>query len=56
MNAGAAIAQQGALNTESPLKDLAALVRSHTPLIAVESSEEPQVREGNVTRISHSFS
>lgn len=32
-----------ALNTESPLRDLAALVRSSTPLIAVESTEEPQV-------------
>ena len=32
-----------ALTTESPLKDLAALVRSCTPLIAVESTEEPQV-------------
>jgi AAA+ superfamily predicted ATPase len=29
--------------TESPLQDLAALIRSRTPLIAVESNEEPQV-------------
>ena len=33
----------GALKTESPLRDLAALIRSRTPLIAVESNEEPQV-------------
>lgn len=32
-----------ALTTESPLNDLAALIRSRTPLIAVESNEEPQV-------------
>src|SRR5262249_1358147 len=31
------------LGTESPLRDLAALVRSRTPLIAIESNEEPQV-------------
>lgn len=30
-------------STESPLRDLAALIRSRTPLIAVESNEEPQV-------------
>jgi hypothetical protein len=35
--------QSGAMATESPLKDLAALIRSRTPLIAVESNEEPQV-------------
>jgi len=29
--------------TESPLLDLKAIIRSRTPLIAVESSEEPQV-------------
>jgi AAA+ superfamily predicted ATPase len=33
----------GVLATESPLNDLAALIRSRTPLIAVESNEEPQV-------------
>src|SRR6266516_66990 len=32
----------GALTTESPLSDLAAIVRSHTPLIAVETKEELQ--------------
>ena len=32
-----------ALTTESPLRDLAALIRSRTPLIAVESNEEPQI-------------
>jgi hypothetical protein len=39
----AKFAQAGALATESPLRDLAAIVRSRTPLIAVESNEEPQV-------------
>ena len=33
----------GALATESPLQDLDAIIRSRTPLIAVESNEEPQV-------------
>ena len=33
----------GALTTESPLSDLAAIIRSHTPLIAVETNEEPQI-------------
>src|SRR5277367_4618281 len=33
----------GMLATESPLRDLAAIIRSRTPLIAVESNEEPQV-------------
>src|SRR5258706_8760141 len=33
----------GALATESPLHDLEALIRSRTPLIAVESNEEAQV-------------
>ena len=37
------LAQTGALTTESPLHDLAALIRSRTPLIAVESNEEPQI-------------
>src|SRR5581483_824552 len=35
--------QAGALATESPLHDLTAIIRSRTPLIAVESNEEPQV-------------
>ena len=39
----AKFARTGALATESPLRDLAALVRSRTPLIAVESNEEPQI-------------
>src|SRR6266513_1200865 len=29
--------------TESPLRDLEAIVRSRTPLIAMESNEEPQI-------------
>src|SRR2546422_10548515 len=37
------LAQIGALTTESPLRDLAAIIRSRTPLIAVESNEEPQI-------------
>ncbi len=35
--------QAPSLTTESPLHDLTALIRSRTPLIAVESNEEPQV-------------
>ena len=35
--------QSGVPTTESPLHDLEAIIRSHTPLIAVESNEEPQV-------------
>src|SRR5215467_10285223 len=31
------------LTTESPLRDLSAILRSHTPLIAVETNEEPQI-------------
>jgi hypothetical protein len=31
------------LSTESPLRDLEAIIRSRTPLIAVESNEEPQI-------------
>ena len=31
------------VNTESPLHDLQAIIRSRTPLIAVESNEEPQI-------------
>jgi hypothetical protein len=37
------LSQAGTLTTESPLRDLAAIIRSRTPLIAVESNEEPQV-------------
>src|SRR6058998_3222913 len=37
------IVQAGTLTTESPLRDLTAIIRSRTPLIAVESNEEPQV-------------
>ena len=36
-------ALSGALTTESPLRDLEAIIRSRTPLVAVESNEEPQV-------------
>src|ERR1022692_1375635 len=35
--------QAGTLSTESPLRDLEAIIRSRTPLIAVESNEEPQI-------------
>src|SRR5438477_9451660 len=35
--------QASTLTTESPLQDLTAIIRSRTPLIAVESNEEPQV-------------
>jgi len=37
------LAPAGALTTESPLSDLSAIIRSHTPLIAVETNEEPQI-------------
>ncbi|HWX21548.1 MAG TPA: AAA family ATPase [Candidatus Binatia bacterium] len=37
------LSQAGTLTTESPLRDLAAIVRSRTPLIAIESNEEPQI-------------
>jgi AAA+ superfamily predicted ATPase len=33
----------GTLLTESPLRDLEAIVRSRTPIIAMESNEEPQI-------------
>ena len=39
----AKFSQAGALTTESPLRDLEAIIRSRTPLIAVESNEEPQI-------------
>jgi hypothetical protein len=35
--------QIGTLATESPLRDLAAIIRSRTPLVAVESNEERQI-------------
>jgi ATPase family protein associated with various cellular activities (AAA) len=37
------LAQVGTLVTESPVRDLEAIIRSRTPLIAVESNEEPQI-------------
>jgi len=37
------ITQAGVPVTESPLRDLEAIIRSRTPLIAVESNEEPQI-------------
>ena len=39
----ARFAQSGTLRTESPVRDLEAIIRSRTPLIAVESNEEPQI-------------
>ncbi|HET7625384.1 MAG TPA: AAA family ATPase [Verrucomicrobiae bacterium] len=39
----AKLARAGALTTESPLRDLEAIIRSRIPLIAVESNEEPQI-------------
>src|SRR5688572_27274905 len=39
----AAMARTLMLNTESPLHDLSAIIRSRTPLISVESNEEPAV-------------
>jgi hypothetical protein len=39
----AKVTQAATLATESPLRDLAAIIRSRTPLIAVESNEELQV-------------
>src|SRR6185295_12825742 len=39
----AKLAQTGTLVTESPLRDLEAIIRSRTPLIAIESNEEPQI-------------
>ena len=37
------LSQAGTLATESPLHDLTVIIRSRTPLIAIESNEEPQV-------------
>jgi MoxR-like ATPase len=39
----AKLSHAGALSTESPLRDLEVIIRSRTPLIAVESNEEPQI-------------
>jgi hypothetical protein len=39
----AKLAQSGSLSTKCPVRDLEAIIRSRTPLIAVESNEEPQV-------------
>src|SRR5436190_5039456 len=43
MNLPSAKLTQATLSTESPLRDLEAIIRSRTPLIAVESNEEPQI-------------
>jgi hypothetical protein len=37
------LASTSAMLTESPLRDLEAIIRSRTPLIAMESNEEPQI-------------
>jgi len=37
------LANSPALTTESPIGDLTAIIRSRTPLISVETSEEPQI-------------
>ena len=37
------LASTATLLTESPLRDLEAIIRSRTPLIAMESNEEPQI-------------
>ncbi len=39
----ARVTQTSALTTESPLRDLEVIIRSRTPLVAVESNEEPQL-------------
>src|SRR5215831_18960622 len=46
------LTQATTLTTESPLRDLAAIIRSRTPLIAVESNEEPQIVD-LVRQIAH---
>lgn len=43
MNLPPKASAHGAQLTESPLRDLEVLIRSHAPLVAVESNEEPQV-------------
>ena len=37
------LAQNAVPLTESPLRDLEAIIRSRTPLVAIESNEEPQI-------------
>lgn len=37
------LTRAGTLTTESPLHDLESIIRSRTPLITVESNEEPQI-------------
>jgi AAA+ superfamily predicted ATPase len=37
------LASAAGLATESPLRDLEAIIRSRTPLIVIESNEEPQI-------------
>jgi SpoVK/Ycf46/Vps4 family AAA+-type ATPase len=39
----ATLASTNTMLTESPLRDLEAIIRSRTPLIAMESNEEPQI-------------
>lgn len=39
----AKLASAAGLVTESPLRDLEAIIRSRTPLIVIESNEEPQI-------------
>ena len=43
MNLPSSKSSQSGVPTESPLRDLEAIIRSHTALVAVESNEEPQV-------------
>ncbi len=43
MNLPSSKSSQSGIPTESPLRDLEAIIRSHTALVAVESNEEPQV-------------
>ena len=43
MNLPPGLSARRAQLTESPLRDLEVLIRSHAPLVAVESNEEPQV-------------
>ena len=39
----AKLANTGSLITESPIRDLEAIIRSRTPLIVVETGEEPRL-------------
>ena len=39
----AKLAPAGKFTTESPLRDLTAIIRSRTPLIVIESNEELQI-------------